>query len=461
MPPRGRPPKRKCDTTGLRNHQNPSSSVPKEPDVASAECSEDDGKDSAWEDSLVHDSLKPVFAHDSADLDVDEESEWEDLDTEPALEKIMKVVRDLEDDVNDESWLPSGPYHKRKWNEARRVAGGRPKEYAKGPDILSKAPRTQRRYRKLLEGQTKLNGFVSITPRVRREAADSEPAHRDDSSHENLEPELVTDGMGGHDPGLGALPSDTIPANAVIDSEQQSPGTDEEDEWEADEELEGLEDVDDCIEMEAGINEAMRGGVSVKTWKELLDQIKKDLKKDSQKMTLAQINQLNVLRAFSILRLKGMHAIRASLEIARQWHENTGTHFARRVRALARHYQVFEHLPREKRGGKRDKRSYLHDESIRRAARDWLSAQAVGEVTPRCFQQSLNTTILPSLNVQLRQPLSERTARRWLIKLGWRRTTLRKGVYMDGHERPDVVKYHEVYQTKFEGWGDGDCHASP
>ena len=37
--------------------------------------------------------------------------------------------------------------------------------------------------------------------------------------------------------------------------------------------------------------------------------------------------------------------------------------------------------------------------------------------------------------------ISERTARRWLIKLGWRRTVVQKGVYMDGHERSDVVEY--------------------
>jgi hypothetical protein len=30
---------------------------------------------------------------------------------------------------------------------------------------------------------------------------------------------------------------------------------------------------------------------------------------------------------------------------------------------------------------------------------------------------------------------------RWLLALGWRCTRVKKGVYMDGHERPDVVKY--------------------
>ena len=55
----------------------------------------------------------------------------------------------------------------------------------------------------------------------------------------------------------------------------------------------------------------------------------------------------------------------------------------------------------------------------------------------------MNTTIFPQLGITPKQPISERTARRWLIKLGWRRTVVRKGVYMDGHERDDVVKYRK------------------
>lgn len=58
-----------------------------------------------------------------------------------------------------------------------------------------------------------------------------------------------------------------------------------------------------------------------------------------------------LIRSFATLRLKGLGRVEASLEIARQWHKGEGVHFARKVRALARHYQVFEQLPAEKRGG--------------------------------------------------------------------------------------------------------------
>jgi len=70
----------------------------------------------------------------------------------------------------------------------------------------------------------------------------------------------------------------------------------------------------------------------------------------------------------------------------------------------------------------------------------------MGEVTPKQFSHALNEHILPSLGYNLQGVLSERTARQWLVKLGWRHTRLKKGVYMDGHEQPDVQKYRtEVF----------------
>ncbi len=115
--------------------------------------------------------------------------------------------------------------------------------------------------------------------------------------------------------------------------------------------------------------------------------------------------------------------------------------FARRVRALARHFQVFERLPIEKRGGSKNRRSWLHDESVLNQTRAWLTSLPTGRVTPQGLQEALMSNIFPSLNIFPKSSLSLRTARRWLIKLGWRSRAVKKGVYMDGHEQDDVVKY--------------------
>jgi hypothetical protein len=117
---------------------------------------------------------------------------------------------------------------------------------------------------------------------------------------------------------------------------------------------------------------------------------------------------------------------------------------------LARHYQVFGELLRENRGGRRKARtgtaptqgaSLLENEGVEAATRAWLTAQKIGTVTPAGLARALDDKILPSLGICTVKPLTVRTSRRWLIRLGWRRTLVRKGIYKDGHERSDVVEY--------------------
>ena len=76
-------------------------------------------------------------------------------------------------------------------------------------------------------------------------------------------------------------------------------------------------------------------------------------------------------------------------------------------------------------------------------ARMYLTDLPTGDITLQQFQCALNERILPSLGYMLDHELSECTARCWLYKLGWRQTKLKKGVYMDGHERKDVREYRD------------------
>ena len=145
-------------------------------------------------------------------------------------------------------------------------------------------------------------------------------------------------------------------------------------------------------------------------------------------MPLSHINQLMIISNFATLRLKGSSCTQASIEIAHQWHEGPGNWFARCVHALTRHYQIFKKLPLEKRGGSANSRSWLQNEAVQTRARHLLSSQKTGDVTPKKLQHVFNSTIFPNLNVALKNPISERTAHQWLIKLGWRPTVVRKGV---------------------------------
>ena len=203
-------------------------------------------------------------------------------------------------------------------------------------------------------------------------------------------------------------------------------------------ELEPWED-----EIHDNLNHQPNKKPEIKSWNELRDQLKKDLK--NKTLHLLQINRLLIVQNFATLRLKGNGRMEASMKIAEQWDEgaNSQTHFSRQVRALARHYQIYEQLPLEKRGGSKNAHTLLKDESVCNAVHSWLTEQDIGSVTPQKLVHALNKSILPELGITPKKPLSERTARQWLIKLGWARSMYKKGVYMDGHEQSDVVKYRE------------------
>lgn len=50
---------------------------------------------------------------------------------------------------------------------------------------------------------------------------------------------------------------------------------------------------------------------------------------------------------------------------------------------------------------------------------------------------------IAGIHRRIKRALSSRSARAWLLKLGWNWKEVKKGVYRDGHERQDITEYHE------------------
>jgi hypothetical protein len=70
------------------------------------------------------------------------------------------------------------------------------------------------------------------------------------------------------------------------------------------------------------------------------------------------------------------------------------------------------------------------------------------QITPHLLTKHVNEVLLPKLRPDSpidKNCITERTAQRWLWKLGYRNMESRKGAYMDGHERPDVIAYRKVF----------------
>ncbi|KAF8545695.1 hypothetical protein OG21DRAFT_1528312, partial [Imleria badia] len=345
---------------------------------------ETDGSDSEDLDSCHMNSAFDSMKFLPGQSDDSEESDTEDIDgpfapadDDKACMRLIDFAIRAGDDPSDEGWLPP--------KEAQCAAQQKnscrwPTEYKKGPDAGSKSARTRRRYKKLLANQASLTslGFThSSRPHHDRAVNDSETP----------EPPMVTPECS---PSLTQSPEPLQSAVNVAESPKTWPdGAITDDVGLAREAEEAWEDE---------LEERERGGVEVRGWSELREQIKDDLSKRAKTIPLSHINQLLLIRNFATLRLKGLGQIEASLEIAWQWHEGEGAYFARKVRALARHFQVFEQLLVEKHGGRANALSALKDERLQLAARQWLTSQD---------------------------------------------TRLRKGVYMDGHEHEDVKKYRQ------------------
>jgi hypothetical protein len=110
----------------------------------------------------------------------------------------------------------------------------------------------------------------------------------------------------------------------------------EEEEYNSDVEERDIEQFLDTEESDP----AATAEVKIRGWQELHEQLKGDLRKaNEQNATLTQINQLLILHNFATLHIKGHGRMDMSEQIAQQWHDGLGVHFAHQIRTLACHYQ--------------------------------------------------------------------------------------------------------------------------
>jgi hypothetical protein len=88
--------------------------------------------------------------------------------------------------------------------------------------------------------------------------------------------------------------------------------------------------------------------------------------------------------------------------------------------------------------------SLLDNEAVLHDVRVYLATQTLGTVTPRALCKHINAVILPAL--EIKGTIVESTAQRWLkYRLGYECKETKKGVYIDGHERPDVIVERKTF----------------
>lgn len=94
--------------------------------------------------------------------------------------------------------------------------------------------------------------------------------------------------------------------------------------------------------------------------------------------------------------------------------------------------------------GRFSSKSLLHDEFVSLQVASYLHSIKFN-VDPIMVKSYFEQEILPLLNNEFVQYISVRTACRWMHKLGFHFQWYQKGVYVDGHERPDVVEYRQKF----------------
>ena len=81
------------------------------------------------------------------------------------------------------------------------------------------------------------------------------------------------------------------------------------------------------------------------------------------------------------------------------------------------------------------------------------SVKGLPNMTAATYCSWVVSVLLPQVRLhhpQVLQYVSDCTARRWLLQLGFEPASTKKGVFIDGHERSDVVEYRKLYLRKLE-----------
>ncbi|PCH35916.1 hypothetical protein WOLCODRAFT_81649, partial [Wolfiporia cocos MD-104 SS10] len=77
-------------------------------------------------------------------------------------------------------------------------------------------------------------------------------------------------------------------------------------------------------------------------------------------------------------------------------------------------------------------------------AQEYLK-EIVHREMPEGLKKYMELELFPQIHMKVGQGISLRTARDWLRCEGFRYIEHKKSLYYNGHERPDVVKYHQEF----------------
>ena len=118
-----------------------------------------------------------------------------------------------------------------------------------------------------------------------------------------------------------------------------------------------------------------------------------------------------------------------------------GIYFAHQFQEKEAYLLQHHHLPPSKVDVHHGQYTLLDNKAVLHAVQRYLTAQKLSTISPHLLCHHVNDVILLALEMTKENgSISECTAINWLKKLGYVCKDIKKGVYHDGHECPDMVE---------------------
>ncbi|KAJ7091678.1 hypothetical protein C8R44DRAFT_750581 [Mycena epipterygia] len=136
-------------------------------------------------------------------------------------------------------------------------------------------------------------------------------------------------------------------------------------------------------------------------------------------------------------------SIAANITVANQFSKTK--YWAGKLRSIARTFSETGELPENNQGKGAKHKTHFDDPDVKprlEAFARGLVPEAEGgfkgRIAPDKLRRYINEFLFPELEIE--DTIGVTTATAWLKKLGYRLRRYQKGIYYDGHERPDVVQ---------------------
>jgi hypothetical protein len=156
------------------------------------------------------------------------------------------------------------------------------------------------------------------------------------------------------------------------------------------------------------------------------------------------VRYMSLTRYFTLIQ-SGKRKIQSSIDAASLFPGKSQRFQARKIRKWAQHFLRTRRLPEHRQGKHIKSKSLIYEEDIAGHCRRFLKAQISDSLTARSFANWVNDKLHLVADLPRQLSISESTAIRWMHHLGMDYIRYSKGLYIDGHERPDVIAYRDAF----------------